>query len=256
MALIKLFSRTSTWLVIITLLITNSIYGQEESDSAKKKLKNTIRINITNPMLFGDKYNVIGYERVISKHQTFSFNIGRFALPKWKNFDTDSLALKDNYTDKGFTFAADYRFYLRKENRYGAPRGVYIGPYYSFNMFERTNSWTLNTADFSGDLQTRIRLNANLIGAQLGYQFIIKNRITLDMIMFGPGTWFYSVKTTTTTSLSEEDQALLFEKINGYLDEKLPGNDLFFQPGSVNKSGTYRTSSGGMRYLFQIGFRF
>jgi hypothetical protein len=251
----KYLSKIHYLVIIIICLYINPLYGQEKSDSVKN-FKNTIRVNITNPMLFGDKYRVIGYERVVSKHQTFSVNIGRFALPKWKNFDTDSLALKDNYSDKGFTIAADYRFYLRKENRYGAPRGVYIGPYYSFNMFERTNSWTLNTADFSGDLQTRIRLNANLIGAQLGYQFIIKNRITLDMIMFGPGTWFYSVKTTTTTSLSAEDQALLFEKINGYLDEKLPGNDLFFQPGSINKSGTYRTSSGGMRYLFQIGFRF
>jgi hypothetical protein len=251
----KYFSKIGYLFIIIICLYFNPLYGQEKSDSAKN-FKNTIRFNITNPMLFGDKYRVLGYERVVGKHQTFSVNIGQFALPKWKNFDTDSLALKDNYSDKGFTLAADYRFYLRKENRYGAPRGVYIGPYYSFNIFERTNSWTMNTAEFSGDLQTKIRLNANLIGAQLGYQFIIKNRITLDMIMFGPGTWFYSVKTTTTTSLSAEDEALLFEKINGYLDEKLPGNDLFFQPGSMNKSGTYRTSSGGMRYLFQIGFRF
>jgi hypothetical protein len=247
--------KTITSSLLAVFLFLSPAFGQEKSDSVKY-LKNTIRINITNPMLFGDKYNVIGYERVISKHQTFSINMGRFSLPKWKNIDTDSLALKDNYTDKGFTVAADYRFYLRKENKYFAPRGVYIGPYYSFNMFERTNSWTMNTQDFTGELQTNIRLNANLIGAQLGYQFIIKNRIAIDMIVFGPGTWFYSVKTTTTSTLSAEDEALLFEKINGLLDQKLPGNDIFIEPGQINKSGSYRTSSGGMRYLFQIGFRF
>jgi len=76
------------------------------------------------------------------------------------------------------------------------------------------------------------------------------------MILFGPGTWFYSVKSTTTSTLSAEDEALLFEKINGFLDDKLPGNNIFIDPGQINKSGSYRTSSGGMRYLFQVGFRF
>lgn len=243
-----------SFLFLICLLI-NPLYGQEKKDSVKY-FKNTIRFNITNPMLFGDKYLVLGYERVVSKHQTFSVNIGRFSLPKWRNFNTDSLAIKDNYSDKGFTIAADYRFYLKKENRYDAPHGIYIGPYYSFNMLDRTNTWTLNTADFQGDMETNLRLNANLIGAQLGYQFIIKNRVSIDMILFGPGTWFYSVKATTSTSLSAEDEALLFEKINGFLEAKLPGRDIFLEQGQLNKSGVYHTSSGGMRYMIQLGFRF
>jgi hypothetical protein len=244
-----------TLLFIAFSLITGPLYCQEKADSIKY-FKNTIRINITNPMLFGEKYNVIGYERVVSKHQTFSVNIGRFSLPKWRNFNTDSLLVKDDYSDKGFTIAADYRFYLKKENKYDAPHGLYIGPYYSFNMLDRTNTWNVNTTDFQGSLQTNIRLNANLIGAQLGYQFIIKNRVAIDMILFGPGTWFYSLKSTTSTSLSDEDEALLFEKINGFLEQNLPGSDIFLEPGQMNKSGSYRTSSGGMRYMIQLGFRF
>jgi len=248
-------SRIGTLLFLTVSLVINPLSGQEKTDSLKY-LKNTIRFNLTNPMLFGEKYTVIGYERVVSKHQTFSVNIGRFSLPKWKNFNTDSLAIKDGYSDKGFTVATDYRFYLKKENKYDAPHGLYIGPYYSYNMLDRTNTWNLNTPDFQGALETNIRLNANLIGAQLGYQFIIKNRIAIDMILFGPGTWFYSLKSTTSTSLSEEDEALLFEKINGFLKENLPGSDILLEPGQMNKSGTYHTSSGGMRYMIQIGFRF
>jgi hypothetical protein len=247
--------KISTLFLIAGLTFFNPLSGQLKTDSLKY-FKNTIRFNLTNPMLFGEKYMVIGYERVVSKYQTFSVNIGRFSLPKWMNFNTDSLALKDDYRDKGFTFAADYRFYLKKENKYDAPHGLYIGPYYSFNMLDRTNTWNLNTADFHGTMETNLRLNANLIGAQLGYQFIIKNRISIDMILFGPGTWFYSIKTKTTTSLSEEDEALLYEKLNGFLEEKLPGRDIFLEPGKVNKSGTYHTSSGGLRYMIQLGFRF
>ena len=108
----------------------------------------------------------------------------------------------------------------------------------------------------TGELKTNLRLISNLIGAQLGYQFIIKNRISIDMILFGPGIWFYSVKTTTSTSLSAEDEELLFGKINEILAVKLPGRDIVIHSGETRKTGRYSASSPGFRYLIQLGFRF
>jgi hypothetical protein len=251
----KIKSKTITLLLLSFYLCSFSLNGQIKKDSAKT-LKNTIRINLTNPMLFGERYTVVGYERVIGQHQSFSVDIGRFSLPRFVSPRLDSLQLKYGTTDKGFTFAADYRFYLKKENKYNAPRGVFLGPYYSFNYLERTNTWSLNTSSISQELETNLRLNANLVGAQMGYQFVIKNRLSIDLILFGPGVWFYSVKTKISTNLSADDESLVFEKINEFLAAKLPGHELTINPGEKVRSGSFRTSSGGFRYLIHLGFRF
>jgi hypothetical protein len=231
------------------------IYGQENKDSIKM-LKNTIRINITSPMLFGDKYNVIGYERVVGPHQTFSVNMGRFSFPKFVDPNLDSLKLGRNSTDKGFTVAFDYRFYLRKENKNPAPRGVFIGPYYTFNSFDRTNSWIMDTQNGSESLNTNLHLNMNMVGGQLGYQFIIKNRFAIDMIVMGPGIWFYNIRTEVTTSLSAEDQEKVLEKINEMLADKLPGHEILINTGDLQKTGSFTTQTAGFRYLVHLGFRF
>jgi hypothetical protein len=230
----------------------------QEKDSVKvyKNLKNTIRINLTNPMIFGDKFNVIGYERVINDYQTISVGIGRFSFPKFSLIDKDSIRLDRNYTDKGFNFSLDYRFYLQKENRHKAPRGVYIGPFYSYNYFSRENHWQLNTANFTGDLDTKMTMNMHAIGFQLGYQFIFWNRVTLDMILVGPALWFFNLKADVSTSLAPDDEEILFEKLNDALHNKFPNSTMVIDGGSFKKKGSTSTSTFGYRYMFNIGFRF
>jgi len=230
----------------------------QEKDSVKvyKDLKNSVRINLTNPMIFGNKFNVIGYERVIKDYQTFSVGIGRFSFPEFSIIDRDSLRLDRDVSDKGFNISLDYRFYLQKENRHKAPRGVYIGPFYSYNYFSRENHWELNTTSFTGDLDTRMIMNMHSIGFQLGYQFIFWNRVTLDLILVGPAVWFFSLKTDVSTSLSPDDESLLFEKLNDALHEKFPNSTMVIDGGSFKKNGSTTTKSFGYRYMFNIGFRF
>ncbi len=248
--------------VICLLLIVAGVtdrpgFGQDK-DSVKvyKDLKNSVRINLTNPMIFGTKFNVIGYERVITDHQTFSIGLGRFSFPKFSIIDRDSLRLDRDVSDKGFNLSFDYRFYLQKENRHKAPRGVYIGPFYSYNYFSRENHWELNTVNFSGDLDTRMIMNMHAIGFQLGYQFIFWNRVSLDLILVGPAMWFFSLKTDVSTSLSPDDESLLFEKLNDALHEKFPNSTMVIDGGSFKKNGSTTTSTFGYRYMFNIGFRF
>ncbi len=240
---------------LFSLLFVAQSFCQVQDDTTKI-LKNTIRINLTNPLIFGDKYNVIGYERVIGKHQSISANIGRFSLPKFTNIKTDLIEIQNEYSDKGFTFALDYRFYLRKENKYPAPKGVYIGPYYSFNLLQRSNTWQMDTDDFQGSVITDLNLNINLVGVQLGYQFIIKKRVALDLIVIGPGIWFYNARVDLSTSLEIKDEVLLLDKINEVLADKLPGHDLLLKPGDFKRNGSLKTSSPGLRYIFHLGFRF
>ena len=207
-------------------------------------------------MIFSPKYNVIGYERVINPHQSVSMSIGRFALSKFIEFDTDSLGLVDQYNDRGFNISFDYRFYLKSENKYQAPRGVYLGPYYAFNSFSREITWDLNTNDFSGQVKSNIDLTANLIGLQMGYQFVLWNRVSIDMILMGPGAWFFNLKTTFDTSMSPEDETMLLEELNAALEEKFPGSDFVIDGEGLQAKKTTRTAAMGLRYMVNVGFRF
>jgi hypothetical protein len=242
-------------LLILTALFTiTGAAGLAQKDTTKY-FKNIVKFNITNPMLFSPKFNVIGYERVVNKHQTFSLSAGRFALPTL-SFFSEELELEDQYNDKGFNFSVDYRFYLRKENKYAAPRGVYIGPYYAFNKFSRDLLWDVNTESLDGQVTTGFDLTVNLVGAQMGYQFVLWDRFSIDMILMGPGLWFFNLKTNFETTLDPEDEQLLLDTLNEILKEKFPGSDYVFTGGNVEAKKTTNTSTMGLRYMINIGFRF
>ncbi len=144
-------------------------------------------------MIFGDKFNVLGYERVINDYQTASIGMGRFSFPKFSLIDRDSIKMERNYDDKGFNMSFDYRFYLQKENRHKAPRGVYIGPFYAYNYFSRVNHWEISPGGLSTQVDSKTTMNMHSIGFQLGYQFIFWNRVSLDLILVGPAMWFFNI---------------------------------------------------------------
>lgn len=240
---------------LLTVLLISGPFTYGQADTAKH-FKNTIKYNITNPMLFGWKYNVLGYERVINEHQTATLTMGRVAFPRLSEGIADSIGISEQQNDKGFNFSLDYRFYLRKENKYSAPRGVYIGPYYAYNHFSRNLKWDLNTADYNGQVDTKINLNANFIGAQLGYQFILWDRLAIDMILMGPGWWFFNLKTAMSTSLSLEDETAMLDKLNEKFKEKFPGSEFVFKGDGFEANKTTSTKTTGLRYIINIGFRF
>lgn len=233
-----------------------TIYGQD-SIPAKKNLKNTIRINLTNPMIFGDGCFMVGYERTIGKHQSISGNIGRFSLPRLVDINTDSIQDITNETNwKGFHASIDYRFYLSKENKYNSPHGVYIGPYATYNSYSRDFKFSSKTESNPGELNANIKFSAATVGFQLGYQFIFWNRVTLDMILFGPGVGYYKFKADLGTNLDPEQEDELYQKINDALKEKIPGYSYVIDSGTFENTGSYSTSGIGFRYVVMLGFRF
>jgi hypothetical protein len=237
------------------LLATQSCFCQDSIP--KKILKNTVRVNLTNPMIFGDQCLIFGYERTIGNHQSFSINVGRFSLPKLLSFNTDSIQdLQKSISNKGFSFSGDYRFYLPKLNKFNSPRGLYIGPYFSYNYYNRVYELSANTASFAGQMNLDFEFRAMVLGFQLGYQFVFWNRVTLDMILFGPGVAAYKVKTNLSTSLDPDQESELFQKINDMLQEKIPGYDLVIDSGEYTKTGSVKTTSLGYRYVVMLGVRF
>ena len=232
-----------------------SLHAQEQ-DTTKRVKKNIIRFNLTSPLLFSKDYLVFGYERVIKENQSFSINVGRFALDDFGGRISESLDLERNNDDKGFNNSIDYRFYLGKFNKYSAPRGVYIGPYYSYNHFERGNVWNFEGETYQGQVNTDLTLNFHTIGFQLGYQFIFWDRVALDLVLIGPGIANYSAKVGLDTSMSPEDEALFFQELNEFLADKIPGYDQVIEPGEFERKGSFNTTTAGFRYMIHLGYRF
>jgi len=245
----------------IVFALSNFNLNAQTSDSptdSGSEFKNTIHFNITNPMIFGNKSIIFGYERVLKNNQSFSINIGQTGFPSLDIIDSEELKANTILSEKGFHISGDYRFYLSKLNKYAAPRGVYIGPYYGYNSFDKEHSWTLNseTSGFSGDVNTNLGLTINTVGVELGYQFVFWKRFSVDMILLGPGVGFYKWDLSLDTTLSAEDSALFFDKLNAALEEKFPGYEGTLGEGDFQKKGAKSTTSLGYRYMIQLGYRF
>lgn len=247
--------------VLIAQEIEENTNKTEETTKVEKVRKNTIRVNVTNPILINASNTIIGYERTLGEHQSFSIDFGINRLPNFKERDfvideTTTLSNRNNGEEIGIHATADYRFYLAKENKHRAPRGIYIGPYISHNSFKRGNEWYLKSPDFDGRVDTDLKFTLNTIGFEMGYQFVIFDRLALDFIMIGPGLSKYNFELKSNSNLSQEDKELLYGKINDFLAEKIPGYDLVIDSDGLKKEGSFNTTSLGYRFMINIGYRF
>jgi hypothetical protein len=234
-------------------------YGQDyKSDSAwKKSHKNIIRYNVSSALLFGiDKTFILGYERVLKPNQSISMNAGSIVLPKIASISTDSFSLGTDLKNTGFNISLDYRFYLNKLNKYNAPRGVYIGPWYSFNRFSRENSWDFINSGGQKFTSTNTDFNIHSFGVQLGYQFIFWDRFALDLVMVGPGMGVYNLKSIVDSNLTEEQQEQLRQVLSDVISNKFPGMNYVFDGKELDASGKLNVTSLGFRYIIHIGFSF
>jgi hypothetical protein len=247
-------------ILLLSLFSTNSsLYGQETSQDSiwKNARKNIIRYNVSSALIFGiNKSLILGYERVLSPRRSISVNAGSIALPKLISYETDSFSLNKNGTNKGMNFSLDYRFYLSNINKYPAPRGVYVGPWYSYNSFTRENDWEHKNSSTQRTAKTETRLNIHSLGAELGYQFVFWKRLTVDLVMIGPGFGIYNVKAKFDSGLSDGQEEQLKEALIKVLSHRFPGMDIVFENEELNASGKMKVTSFGYRYIMHIGFNF
>lgn len=232
--------------------------GYEFSDSVKYK-KNIIRWNMT-PFLVWSSNNInFSYERVLKPYRSFSVNAGYYVLPSLTNGRLlDSLNVTNNNSKSGFNLAADYRFYFKKLNLGMAPAGLYWGVYsaYYFYQFENSadiidNDIVKSSVTFGG------KLNIISAGVELGYQFIIKERLSIDIIFLAPSITAYSTKLTFNSDgleINEDNEYL--QKIYDAVAARIPGFENLVQNGYTKDSG-FNTNVGlGVRYMLQVGYRF
>jgi len=244
------------YLVLLLCLFISLSALKAQSDTSKQ-YKNVIRYNLSGALVFGiDKYIVFGYERVLKPNQSFSVNFGKAALPKLVTIVTDSFTLSKDVKNTGFNFSADYRFYLKKENKFLAPHGFYIGPYYSFNQFNRDNRLDVKNSSGNSILTTNSKLIIHTIGFELGYQLFLGKHFTLDLLMVGPGLGFYTYNVKFDGSIDPAKKEQIQEALKQMLTQKFPGMNYVFSEKQLDANGHVSTATLGYRYLVQIGYAF
>ncbi|ANE49229.1 hypothetical protein SY85_00635 [Flavisolibacter tropicus] len=228
-----------------------------DSTNEERVRKNIVRYNLSGAILFGfDKYIILGYERVIAPNRSISINLGQASLPKLVSISTDSFDTERSRERKGYNVSIDYRFYLKKENKYQAPRGVYIGPYYSFNKFTNKTEWKYKNRTANSFVNTNSDFKIHTVGFELGYQFILWKRFALDLVMIGPGLGFYDYKATFEGNIDAATKEQLLQGLEDLLTQKFPGMNYVFSDEKIDGNGVMRTNTIGYRYLIHIGYNF
>ena len=243
-------------LLTLVFFSSTNLYSQvhtELPDSGYKR--NVIKWNITPFLLFSKKNINLSYERVLSPYRSFSVNAGYFELPIMALMD--SFIIDKVTRKKGFNISGDYRFYFKNRNKRMAPDGLYWGIYSSFYHTQIGMDITvLDNPDIQGGLSFEGRINALNLGVELGYQFVIKDRLTLDLIFVGPSASMYNRELTLDGEISSEEYEEYLQAIHDILVGIFPGFDQLAGDGFLNVSGANLSFGYGFRYLFQIGYRF
>jgi len=243
-----------TGILLIAMLMSMHTMAQM-TDSAKgkpqKEYKNTIKLNLTSWALY--KGFQLNYERLLTKHTSFTVWGGPIEFPMPTIIANTPIVLNTDKQKTGYTFGADFRFYLSKENKYAIPHGIYLAPFVSFYHFQNTRSGrdTANSANLLF-ITTMEFLN---IGGELGYQFVIKNRFVIDCVLLGPAvsSYYFSLKLNGSTSgdYNEQIQAIL-----DALKDKFPALKELTSGQKVSTSGISNFWGLGFRYAIHIGYRF
>jgi len=226
--------------------------AQQANDTVNRK--NIIKVDLTSYWLYRNAI-VFSYERVTKPNQTFAITAGYQQFPSFGFID--NVNVTDETSASGLKLGGEYRFYLKKENKYRAPRGVYIGPYLSFHNY--SNDLNLEI-DYEGILETvkfKTDLNILNLGVQLGYQFVLNNRWTIDLVFVGPSISNYIIKANLDGDgdYNFDPDDITNEVILALID-KFPAFEELINEGEVSGSGKLNTWGYGYRYQLQVGYHF
>ncbi|MEK6782442.1 MAG: hypothetical protein AABY93_12100 [Bacteroidota bacterium] len=239
---------------ILAFFITTSmaVQAQEVGDTTLRK--NTIKLDITSYWLYRNAV-VFAYERIIKNkpYQTWGITAGFQQFPTLGTLDNINVTRETAAT--GLKLGGEYRFYLQKENKYGAPRGVYLGPYTSFHNYSNDRSIAVNNNGVLEYAELNTDLNILNIGVQLGYQFVLNNRWTIDLVFIGPSVSNYSFKSSLAGNFTFDPADITNEVVLALID-RFPAFEELINEGELSSKGKVSTWAYGYRYQFQVGYHF
>jgi hypothetical protein len=138
-----------------------------------------------------------------------------------------------------------------------APDGLYWGVYGSYHHYQFENSIQIfEGPTISGDALFGANINIISAGVELGYQFIIKERLSIDLVFMGPSLSMYHKKFTLGGDLEIDEEDEYLQALYDILTNKIPGLENLIQDQELSTSDANMSMGFGLRYLVQIGYRF
>ena len=238
-------------LLLVFVLAVDSLAIAQITPQAIQR-KNSVKLELTH--LLYPRSIVFSYERVTRPYQTFCILAGYEEFPPLIDVNSD-IHVKQDLNRSGFKAGADYRFYLKKENKYLAPHGTYIGPYFSFHDFNNKRELEVKVDGIDESAILTTDFNVINLGFQLGHQFVIKDRLTLDIVTLGPSISKYHANMQLDGDFTfdkDEVQNEIFLKV---LDT-FPLLDELLSDKELSSEGKFDSWSYGWRFQFHIGYHF
>ena len=190
------------------------------------------------------------YERKLNQHWTVLAGAGY----RWGGNVPKVLGLggvivsSESARINGFSFTPEVRYYFNFCECGGSPSGFYAGLYGRYTKY-----WgSLNFHFWNGSEYKEALVASNLrelgAGLQLGYQFVFKQRWTVDIMFAGPRLSTYKL----SGDLDSEDMEALISTIEEEINKKLGW--LGMDPISIDPSTEFETNFGFRNFRYAIGF--
>jgi hypothetical protein len=243
--------------IIVLILVVSCISlngnGQEKDTLAVKKRLNGISFNPTPMILCNTLKNVtFVYERMVAKNRSLAFQLGYL---EFNPSLLDSI-IKDGSirqkTSYGVNVALQYRFYPSRLNAQPAPFGLYWGPFLSYYGLNTTSTFQFNETAPTQLTEVKTGYNMINLGIGVGYQFVIREKISIDLLAFGPSLT-YSFKNKKTSGPMPPGGG---EISNLMLDSSETGYPLLSQFININGSESSASIKTFFRYAVTFGYRF
>ncbi|MCH6232610.1 hypothetical protein [Cognataquiflexum rubidum] len=240
-------------IIVGLVLISFSSFSQRE-DSVSRK--NVIKYNLSTPALYNSAF-LFQYERVLNPNRSLSVQVGHITLPELLT-RFENVQKISNAEQFGYNVTVDYRFYLAKENKYNAPRGVYIAPFASIHHFKNVKDFELKSSETNEFETVTLTSKVNILsaGVALGYQFVVWDRMTLDFLVLGPSISNYNVEMALDGDLPPVELDENLQLILEHIVDRLPFIDRLLEDRVADFDGRTNISTMGFRYSVGIGFRF
>ena len=220
-------------------------------DSIVPDYKNIVKVN-TAALLFSNVSLL--YERKLNEHWTVLAGTGY----RWGGSVPKVLGLGDVIVSSetngitGFSITPEVRYYFNFCECGGSPSGLYAGLYGRFTKYY--GSLTFNVWNGSEYYDALVTANMRELGGglQLGYQFIFKQRFTVDFMFAGPRLSTYKLK----ADLDFDDLEALVFAIEEGINERRAA--IGMDPISIDPSAELEANFGfkNFRYAIGLGFLF
>ena len=102
----------------------------------------------------------------------------------------------------------------------------------------------------------KTKVNILNIGVEVGYQFIINQRWSIDLVFIGPSISKYNIDMDLIGNIDPSELPEKQQEILQTLADRFPFFKDLFEDQSVSANGKADTWSFGYRYQVQVGYHF